>query len=81
MKSRRWEGWINGGFMVLEPAVARYIEGDQTIFERAPLESLAAEGQLSAYLHEGFWQCMDTVRDLTTLRELWDSGQAPWKTW
>jgi glucose-1-phosphate cytidylyltransferase len=73
------EGWINGGFMVLEPEVADYIEGDATILERAPLETLAADGQLAAYQHEGFWQCMDTVRDLSLLREIWDSGQAPWK--
>ena len=75
------EGWINGGFMVFEPSVADLIEGDATVLEREPLETLAAQGQLHAYKHDGFWQCMDTVRDLTLLRELWDSGRAPWKSW
>ncbi len=75
------EGWINGGFMVFEPEAAGYIEGDATVLERAPLERLAADGQLSAYRHDAFWQCMDTVRDLTVLRELWDADAAPWKTW
>ena len=75
------EGWINGGFMVFEPEIADYIEGDSTILERAPLETLAANGQLAAYQHEGFWQCMDTVRDLSLLREIWDQGHAPWKLW
>lgn len=75
------EGWINGGYMVFEPEIVDYIEDDRTILERSPLERLAAEGQLSAYRHEDYWQCMDTIRDLTALRELWDSGQAPWKTW
>ena len=75
------EGWINGGFFVLEPDVADYIEGDETIFERGPLERLAAEGQLAAYRHDGFWQCMDTLRDKVRLEELWESGTAPWKIW
>jgi glucose-1-phosphate cytidylyltransferase len=75
------EGWINGGFMVLEPEVADYIEGDHTILERAPLERLAHEDQLAAFRHDSFWQCVDTVRDLTVLRELWDDGVAPWRTW
>jgi glucose-1-phosphate cytidylyltransferase len=75
------EGWINGGFMVFEPSIVDLIESDETILERSPLETLSATGQLSAYTHDGFWQCMDTVRDLTILRELWDSGKAPWKTW
>jgi len=75
------EGWINGGFMVFEPGVADLIEGDSTILERYPLETLAEQGQLNAYKHDGFWQCMDTVRDLTLLRELWDGNQAPWKQW
>jgi glucose-1-phosphate cytidylyltransferase len=73
------EGWINGGFFVLEPEVANYIEGDDTVFEREPMERLAAEGQLVAYRHDGFWQCMDTVRDLQLLQSLWASGKAPWK--
>lgn len=72
------EGWINGGFFVLEPEVLNYIEGDEAIFERGPLERLAAEGQLMAYRHEGFWQCMDTMRDLRLLESLWESGEAPW---
>ncbi|MBN1484051.1 MAG: glucose-1-phosphate cytidylyltransferase [Chloroflexia bacterium] len=73
------EGWINGGFFVLEPAVLQYIAGDETYFEREPLEQLAADGQLMAYRHEGFWQCLDTMRDLRLLRELWDSGAPPWR--
>jgi glucose-1-phosphate cytidylyltransferase len=73
------EGWINGGFMVLEPAVRDYIDGDHTNFEREPLERLVAEEQLMAYRHHGFWQCMDTVRDLRLLEEMWQSGQAPWR--
>lgn len=72
------EGWINGGFFVLEPGVLDYIEGDEAIFERGPLERLAAEGQLMAYRHEGFWQGMDTLRDLRLLENLWESGNAPW---
>jgi glucose-1-phosphate cytidylyltransferase len=74
-------GWINGGFFVLEPAVADYIEGDESVWERAPMERLAAEGQLAAYRHFGFWQCMDTVRDKLLLNKLWDAGEAPWKVW
>lgn len=73
--------WINGGFFVLSPKVLDYIEGDQTIWERVPMERLAAEGQMSAYLHRGFWQPMDTLRDKNHLEELWTSGKAPWKTW
>ena len=72
---------INGGFMVLQPEVFDYIEGDSTVFEKAPLERLAAEGQLLAYHHEGFWQCMDTQRDHQLLEKLWGSGKAPWKVW
>ncbi|MDB4950370.1 MAG: rfbF [Gemmatimonadetes bacterium] len=75
------EGWINGGYMVLEPAVLDYIDGDETILEREPLERLAAEGQLMAYRHEGFWQPMDTLREKLLLEELWQSGRAPWKVW
>lgn len=74
-------GWINGGFFVLSPKVIDFIEGDETIWERYPLEHLAETGQLSAYLHKGFWHAMDTVRDKKYLEELWDSGKAPWKTW
>lgn len=74
-------GWINGGFFVLSPKVLDYIEGDLTIWERDPMERLAAEGQMSAYLHHDFWQPMDTLRDKNHLEELWTSGKAPWKTW
>jgi len=80
-KPQLGEGWINGAFFVLEPAVFDYIEGDDTLFEREPLEALAADGQLMAYKHHGFWQCMDTLRDKRLLNELWDSGKAPWKLW
>jgi len=74
-------GWINGGFFVLSPKVLEYIEGDQTLWERDPLERLAAEGQVRAWFHRGFWQPMDTLRDKLHLEELWDSGKAPWKSW
>ena len=73
--------WINGGFFVMEPSIFDRIEGDGTILERGPLESLAAEGQLGAFRHRGFWQPMDTLRDKRRLEELWDSGVAPWKVW
>jgi len=75
------EGWINGGFFVLEPGVLDYIEGDATILEHEPLERLAEDGQLVAFRHEGFWQCMDTLRDLRLLESLWQSGEVPWKVW
>lgn len=74
-------GWINGGFMVLEPAVFNYIDGDDTVFERVPLERLAAEGQLGAFKHTGFWKCMDTLRDKEALEWMWNQGKAPWKRW
>jgi glucose-1-phosphate cytidylyltransferase len=74
------EGWINGAFFVLEPDVFEYIDGDATQWEREPLERLARDGQLMAYKHESFWQCMDTLRDKKLLEELWQNG-APWKTW
>jgi glucose-1-phosphate cytidylyltransferase len=73
--------WINGGFFVLEPEVIDRIEGDSTIWEHEPLRGLAAEGQLAAYHHHGFWQPMDTLRDRHHLEELWASGRAPWKLW
>lgn len=72
------QGWINGGFFVLSPKVFDYIEGDKTVFEREPLEQLAAEGELVTYRHKGFWQCMDTVRDRDYLNMLWEKGNAPW---
>lgn len=75
------EGWINGGFFVLEPGVERYIEGDQVLWEREPMERLARDQQLAAYRHEGFWQCMDTLRDVRLLESLWQTGDAPWKVW
>ncbi|MEI6473503.1 MAG: glucose-1-phosphate cytidylyltransferase [Holophagaceae bacterium] len=74
-------GRINGGFFVLAPKVLDLIKGDETIWERDPLETLAAQGQLAAYSHEGFWQPMDTLRDKLQLEELWASGRAPWKVW
>jgi glucose-1-phosphate cytidylyltransferase len=73
--------WINGGFFVLSPKVIDYIEADSTTWEREPMERLAAEGQMSAYQHNGFWQPMDTLRDKNNLEELWVSGKAPWKIW
>ncbi len=73
--------WVNGGFMVLDPGITDYIEGDETIFEKTPLETLSAEGQLMAYKHSGFWQCMDTLRDKNILENLWNTGKAPWKLW
>jgi glucose-1-phosphate cytidylyltransferase len=73
-------GWVNGGFFVLSPEVGRYIDGDETIWEQQPLQRLAADGQLAAYRHTGFWYAMDTLRDRNHLQELWESG-APWRTW
>lgn len=74
-------GWINGGFMVLNPEIIDYIDGDSTPFEKKPLETVASEGQLKAFLHYGFWQCMDTMRDKELLEKLWASNKAPWKVW
>lgn len=73
--------WINGAFFVLEPEVDDYIEGDETSWERSSLAKLAKDGELMAFRHEGFWQCMDTVRERQLLEELWSAGKAPWKTW
>jgi len=75
------EGWINGGFLVLEPGVFDYMEGDATSLEAHVLERLANEGQLAAYRHDRFWQCMDTMRDRRLLESLWQSGTPPWKLW
>lgn len=73
------EGWINGGYFVFEPEIFEYIEGDDTLLELTPLERLAQKSQLVAYRHEGFWQCMDTLREKKILENLWQSGKAPWK--
>ena len=75
------EGWINGAFFVLEPQVFDYIAGDDTQWEKEPLELLAKDGELMAYRHHDFWQCMDTLREKHILEELWDDGTAPWKVW
>lgn len=72
---------INGGFFVLSPQVGRYIEGDTSVWEHQPIQRLLDDGQLTAWKHDGFWQCMDTLRDKTLLDELWKSGNAPWKAW
>ena len=75
------EGWINGGFFVLEPGIKNYIENDMSIWERSPLEKLSSDGELMAYRHEDFWQCMDTIRDVHNLEKQWQEGNAPWKIW
>ena len=75
------EGWINGGFLVLEPGVFEHLPGDDTSLEAQTMEHLARIGQLAAYRHEGFWQCMDTLRDVKLLESLWQQGRAPWKVW
>ena len=72
---------VNGGFMVMEPKIFEYLHGDETVFEREPMAALSAEGELNAYRHEGFWQCMDTQREMKKLEELWEGGRAPWKIW
>jgi glucose-1-phosphate cytidylyltransferase len=80
-KPQAGEGWINGGFFVLDRKIMRYIDSDDTLWERQPMERLAADGELMAYRHEGFWQPMDTLREKRHLEELWSSGRAPWKVW
>ena len=82
-KEKRAEdaGWINGGFFVMNPGAMNYIAGDQSSLEREPMENLARDGQLAAYKHDGFWQCMDTLRDKVLLEQLWQTGKAPWKIW
>ncbi len=80
-KPQTAEGWINGAFFVLEPEVLDYIEGDMVMFEHAPMEQLARNGQLMAYRHDGFWACMDTLRDKHLLEEMWNSNNRPWATW
>jgi len=80
-KPQTGEGWINGGYFVFEPRVFDYLGNDDTVLEREPLEKLAAEGQLMAFQHEGFWQPMDTLREKHLLESLWNAGTAPWKLW
>jgi len=80
-KPQTKEGWINGAFFVLEPEVFDYIDGDETQWEKEPMERLAKDGQLVAYQHSSFWQCMDTLRDKRLLESFWQSGEAPWKIW
>ena len=80
-KKQEDSGWINAGFMVLEPEILDLIEGDATVFEKYPLEEAARRGQLDAYRHNGFWQCMDTMNEKKKLEEMWRSGNAPWKVW
>lgn len=74
-------GWINGGYMVLSPKIFDYIDDDNTVFEKGPLETIAKKSELVAYKYDGFWQCMDTLRDKIYLEELWEGGKAPWKVW
>lgn len=74
-------GWVNGGFFVVEPGIVDYISGSSTIWERESMENLAQAQELAAFRHEGFWQCMDTLRDVRLLENLWDEGNAPWKVW
>jgi glucose-1-phosphate cytidylyltransferase len=80
-KPQTKEGWINGAFFVLEPAVFDYIDGDDQMWEQEPLERLAKDGQLMAFKHASFWQCMDTLREKHLLENLWQNGNAPWKVW
>lgn len=80
-KSNKDGAYINGGYMVLEPRVFDYLEGDKTVFEKKPLTRLAGEGELKAYKFDGFWQCMDTKREMDMLEEMWSANEAPWKTW
>ena len=74
-------GWVNGGFFILSPKVINYIEDESTVWEGSPMETLAEEGEISAYYHLGFWQPMDTLREKKYLEELWQSGKAPWRIW
>lgn len=80
-KSQTSEGWINGAFFVLEPEIFDYIDGDDIMWEQQPLERLAANGELMAYRHDSFWQCMDTLREKHILEKLWEEGNPPWKSW
>lgn len=74
-------GWVNVGYMVLEPGVFDYLEGDGTVFEGEPLERLARDRELACFKHQGFWKCMDTKRDMAQLEHLWQAGEASWKVW
>lgn len=80
-KAESAEGWINGGYFILDPRVIDYIDDDATIWERDPVEGLARDGQLMGYRHFGFWSCMDTLKEKNALEELWNTGKAPWKLW
>jgi glucose-1-phosphate cytidylyltransferase len=80
-KAQTGEGWINGGYFVFEPQVFDYLHGDETVLEETPLENLAHDGQLMAYKHKGYWQCMDTLRDKNVLNKLWAEDRAEWKIW
>lgn len=80
-KPQSAEGWINGGYFVLHPKAIDYIDNDETIWERSPVEKLAGDGQLMGYQHSGFWSCMDTLKEKNILEELWNSNEAPWKVW
>jgi glucose-1-phosphate cytidylyltransferase len=80
-KPRNPDDWINGGYFVLEPGVIDYIDGDATSWERDPCQRLARNGELCAYRHDGYWQCVDTLHELRLLRDIWDNGKAPWKIW
>lgn len=80
-KGKEDGGWINAGFMVVNPEIFSYISGDEVAFERGPLVELAKEGDIAAYKYDGYWQCMDTLRDKNRLEALWNTGKAPWKVW
>lgn len=80
-KQDRSESWINGGYFILEPAAIDYVDGDDAVWERGPVEGLARDGQLMAYRHHGFWSCMDTLKERNMLEELWATGTAPWRIW
>lgn len=80
-KPQSGEGWINGGFFVMEPEFFDYLDDDKTVLETTPMEKLVDDGQLMAYKHDGFWQCMDTLREKQLLESLWNRNEAPWKIW
>ena len=80
-KPQMTQGWVNGGFFVMEPEIFDFLEDDNTVLEQSPLESIANAGELMAFFHKGFWQCMDTTRDHQYLESLWKEKAAPWKIW